>query len=251
MRIFLNLVALIVELALIAGAGYLGWKHPDILAMIAAGATLLLGGYLEYARFAHEMPFYFDRQLSGIRSVLARLWTSAETLAKAAVAGFIALLTFSGTDADRLQWTAVIFVAVLFIGTTALLRVSLNWGRGSVRWGYFRLSLPLGILFSAGIYALGEAKLIQTASFGGIAYNATFNLATQPSLADASEFLFQLSQATDSLIGTMLGLVVPETYVPIIQIIASTNVLPGFVVAVFAVAIVQIVLWVRDLGSAK
>jgi hypothetical protein len=245
MRILLNLIALLVELALIAGLGYLGARHPEYLAVVAAACTLLLGGYLEYARFAHEMPFYFERELSGWRKVLARIWTASETFAKAAVAGFIALLTFSGTDADRLQWTAILFIVVLFVGTTALLRVSLTWGRGAVRWGYFRLALPLGILFSAGIYALGEANLIKTASFSGIAYNATFNLAMQPKLADASEFLFQLSQATDNLIGTMLALVIPESYVPAVQIVASTNVLPGFMISVFAVAIAQFVIAIQ------
>ncbi|MEO1265967.1 MAG: hypothetical protein AAFV26_09705, partial [Pseudomonadota bacterium] len=84
-----------------------------------------------------------------------------------------------------------------------------------------------------------EAGMLPAASFGGLAYTATFELAQNPTLDDASEFLFQLSQATDSLIASMLGLVIPPAYVPAVQIVASTNVLPGFVIAVFAVAIAQ------------
>ncbi len=248
MQVVLNLVSLAVEIALIAGAAWLAATEPMIFAGVAAAAALLQGLMLEYARRSHEMPVLLGKRLTGVRAAAARVWTTGEAFIKAAAAGFVALLMVSGTNADRLWWTAILFGVVTFIGTTILLRLSLNWRHRALRWGYFRLSLPLGLLFSAGIFAMTEAKLLPQASFSGLAYTATFELAQSPTLEDASEFLFQLSQATDSLIAKMLGLVIPEAYVPFVQIVASTNVLPGFVIAVFAVAIAQIALLMAGHG---
>ncbi len=241
MRVFINFIALAVELALIVGIAFVGSRYPQEFAILTAAVALLAALFLEYARFAHEMPFYFGRSLSGIASVGARVWTTGESVFKSVVAGFVALLTFSGTNPERLMWTGVLFGVCVFIGTTLLLRIKLGWGVRAVRWGYFRLAIPLGFLYSAGIYVLTQAGKVPTASFGDVAYDATFNLARNPSIADASEFLFKLTQATDSLIAALLGAVIPQDYVPWVQIVASTNVLPGFILAVYCVAIVRIV----------
>ncbi|MEM1307176.1 MAG: hypothetical protein AAGG99_06605 [Pseudomonadota bacterium] len=146
MAFLLNLTALIVELALIAAIAWIGAYEPVIFAMAAAAVALSSGLYLEYARLSHEMPFYFGRQLSGLRAAIARVWSTSEAILKAALAGFVGLLTFSGTDQSRLEFQALLFAGCLLVGTTILTRISSTWGRGAVRWGYFRLSLPLGIL---------------------------------------------------------------------------------------------------------
>ena len=250
MRVVLNFIALVVELALIAGAAWVGARHPTWFAVLTVLVAFSAAATLEYQRLAHEMPFYFGRKLAGIPAALARVWSTSEAVLKSAVAGLVALLTFSGTDPDRLQWVAILFGVCVFIGTTMLLRISLTWGSKAVRWGYFRLGLPLGIAYSAGIYLLTEAGLLKESSLGGLAYNATFNLARNPSVAEASEFLFQLSQATDALIAQILATVIPLQYVPLVQIVASTNVLPGFVMAVFATAIARVVFAIYRLGGA-
>lgn len=251
MGIVLNFVALLVELACIAAIAWLGAYEPIWFAILATAVAFSSGVTLEFARLSHEMPFYFGRKLAGLRAALARIWSTSEAVFKAALAGFVALLTFSGTDQSRLEFTAVLFAGCLLIGTTVLTRVSSTWGQGAVRWGYFRLALPLGIVYSAGIYALGASGLIKTATFGGLATDLVFNLAQTPDLESASEFLFRLSQATDDLIGKLLAMVVPEAYVPAIQIVASTNVLPGFVLAVFSVALARIIFAIQSIGTPR
>jgi len=241
MRILLNFVALVVEVTLIAAVAWLGAKHPNWFAAVTVLIALSAAVPLEFQRLAHEMPFYFGRKLAGIAAVGARVWATSEAVLKSAVAGLVALLTFSGTDPARLQWMAILFAVCVFIGTTMLLRISLTWGAKAVRWGYFRLGLPLGIAYSAGVYLLSEAHVIKQSTISGLAYTATFDLARNPTISQASEFLFQLSQATDALIGQILATVIPVDYVPLVQIVASTNVLPGFVLAVFATAIARIV----------
>ncbi|MEL6225785.1 MAG: hypothetical protein AAFR01_02050 [Pseudomonadota bacterium] len=245
MQFVLNVVALFVEIALIGGAAFVGAKHPEWFAALAVLVAFSSGVTMDYARLAHEMPFYFGRALSGIRSSLARAWATTEALLKATFAGFIGLLTFSGTDQARLDYTAVLFAVCVLVGTSVLTRISFRWGQGALRWGYFRLALPLGILFSAGVYAMGESGLIQQASAASLAGDIIFNLAQSPDIKTASEFLFRLGQATDNLIGTMLGFAVPAEYVPIVQIVASTNVLPGFVIAAFVVAITRLVFLIQ------
>lgn len=241
MRIVVNVLALTLELALIFAIAWIGATSPQVFALLTIGVALIVALGLEYARIVYEMPFYFGRRLTGVAAAGAVVWVLLESLFKSLVAGFVALLTFSGTNEDRLFWTAILFAACLLVGTTLLLRVRLNWGELAVRWGYFRLVVPLGFLYSAGVYVLTQAGKLPSAGFGDVAFDATFNLAPRPSIDSASEFLFKLAQATDSLIAGLLQLAIPASYVPVVQIIASTNVLPGFVLAVYTVAIVRVV----------
>lgn len=241
MRIIVNVFALVLELALIVAVAYVGATSPEIFALLTAFVALAVALGLEYARIVYEMPFYFGRRLTGVAAAGAVVWVALESVFKSMVAAFVALLTFSGTDENRLFWISILFAACLLVGTTALLRIGLNWGELAVRWGYFRLAVPLGFLYSAGIYGLTQAGKLPAAGFDDVAFDATFNLPARPTIDSASEFLFKLTQATDSLIAALLSVVIPSNYVPLVQIVASTNVLPGFVLAVFTVAIVRMV----------
>ena len=249
MRFVVNFLALVIELALIGAVGYLGALYPLHFALVTAGVTLIAALGLEHARLVHEMPFYFGRPLSSAAMAGLRVWSSSESIVKAIIAGFVALLTFSGTNDERLFWTAILFAACVFVGTTVLLRVFLTWRERAVRWGYFRLAIPLGFLYSAGVYVLTQAGKLPSAHFGDVAFDATFNLARSPTIESASEFLYKLSQATDGLIGALLSTVLPPDVVPYVQILASTNVLPGYILAVYTVAIVRVAFAVQSLGG--
>lgn len=202
MRVIVNAVILAIELALIAGAAWLAWRQPMMFAALTAVMILAFGWWLEWARLAHEFTFYVEgRGISGRwRRVVMVVLASGETLVKALLAASAALLTFTGLSADRLMLAAGLFAAVTFLGTSTLRRLSRSFNVRPTRWGYFRLAVPLGLLFSLGTQVLVGVGLIETKSLTEIAKALVFDLPEHPGLAQLSEFLFDVKQMLDALI---------------------------------------------------
>lgn len=234
LRIIKNILIMACELALIAGAAWLGYHFPIYFAILTVVLSLALGLWLEFARLSHEFPFYFDRKPSGY-AIFLRLVASIDGLVKALLAGVMALLTFSGTNQDRLLWVAIIFGVAVFAGTSLLRRLSISFGAHPARWGYFRLAAPLGLLFSLAV------SFLPTISLADLGFKAVFDLPPRPSIEQASEFLFVLKQKFDELIQTVLSGFVPPDAAQILAALVSVNVLSGFVIALYAVVIAEIV----------
>ena len=234
MRIILNAIIMAAELAAIAGVAWLGLNFPLTFALATALIALGLGASLEIARLKNEMPFYFDR-LPGRSQIFAALVGTLEALVKAILAGVVGLLTFLGTDADRLTSVAVIFAICLFAGCAAVRWLSYRLEARPLRWGYFRLAAPLGILFSAGLSLLPSPGLTE------LAKRAAFDLPERPSLTEASEFLFLLKQSFDDIVERMLGWIFDPGIAQGIAALFSVNMLSGFVLALYAVLIAEAV----------
>ena len=69
-----------------------------------------------------------------------------------------------------------------------------------LRWGYFRLAPPLGLLFSAGLALLARRRLLPPSSVTDIGWKIIFEMPAQPSIEQVSELFFQLKQAFDDFI---------------------------------------------------
>ena len=106
-----------------------------------------------------------------------------------------------------------------------------------MRWGYFRLAPLLGLMFSAGLALLAAAAVLPAASVGDIGWKIIFDMPPQPSIAEASELLFQIKQAFDDFIVTVLGTMLDERLARLVAIVISVNVLSGFVSALYAALI--------------
>jgi hypothetical protein len=106
-----------------------------------------------------------------------------------------------------------------------------------MRWGYFRLAPPLGLLFSAGLALLAAAQILPAANVTGIGWDIIFNTPAQPSVEQVSELFFQLKQAFDEFIVKALSVIVSEEWARLIGVVVSVNVLSGFVTAVYAALI--------------
>ncbi|MFM9940927.1 MAG: hypothetical protein ACKVP7_15695 [Hyphomicrobiaceae bacterium] len=234
MRLLLNMLTVAVELALVAGTGWLAWKQPLLFMGLTLVLALGLGLKLELARITHEMPFYFER--SGRLGAALRLAVgSGEAILKALVVGGIALITFSGTDAARLLAMAAIFAVLVLTGSMALRRAHLSLGMKPARWGYFRMGAPLGLLVSV---AMGFFPAPTT---GAIAWRALFDLPQRPNLAQLGETLFQVRLWADDMIVRVLGVWLGPDGAKLAGLVISSNVLTGFLVALYAVAISEVV----------
>ncbi|MDQ8700396.1 hypothetical protein [Hyphomicrobium sp. LHD-15] len=236
LRILLNGVIMAAEIAAVAGVAALGFYHPFLFAALTAGLSFLLGLRLEMARLSYELPFYFEGQRSP-RRLLVALVGGVEALMKGVLAGLAALFTFGGTDSSRLFWVAVVFGLTTYLGSSALRALSVSFRAQPWRWGYFRLGPPLGLLFSAGLAAFAAVGLIHAASVGEIGWKLVWELPEKPSVSQVSELFFQLKQAFDDFIVTLLATVMPQEWARLVGVVISVNVLTGFVASVYAAVI--------------
>ncbi|HUS95714.1 MAG TPA: hypothetical protein VMX97_03125 [Hyphomicrobiaceae bacterium] len=249
MRFILNLAILLVEAGLIAMAAAVAFAYPLVFAGLTAGLVLVTGWQLERARLIFEYPFYLEDKGAGgrgawggrCRAGALGVLAMGETFIKALLAGVVALLTFSGVNDERLWLTALVFGATTFLGTSVLRWLSISFGVNPARWGYFRLAIPLGVMFSVGMQMLVAVGLIELKSLQQIASTIVFELPQQPSLPVVSEFLFNVKQTLDALVVEFLKRLIDERYAQVVAMVISLNLLAGLVVGIYAVLIAEVV----------
>jgi len=236
LRILVNALIMAAEIAAVAGVAAFGYQHPFIFAGVTAGLSFLLGLRLEVARLRYELPFYFGALVTpGV--LLTGLVGFSEAALKGVLAGVAALFTFSGTDADRLFWVAVVFGVCIYAGASLLRLLSIRANALPMRWGYFRLAPLLGLMFSAGLALLATIAVLPAASVGDIGWQILFNLPPHPSIEQVSELFFQIKQAFDDFIVTVLSVALDARLAWLAGIVISVNVLSGFVSALYAALI--------------
>lgn len=238
-RFIVNAAILAFELGLVVASAWLGLNYPLTFAAVTASMALAFGLVLEHARLRNELGFYFGQGFSG-NGLFVRLMSLIDAIVKALLAGLMALLTFSGTDQDRLIWVAVFFAACVFAGTSLLRRLSISLDARPSRWGYFRLAAPLGLLFSLAL------SLLPSRSFADIGMTIIFDLPAKPGISEASEVLFVLKQKFDAMIVLLLSGFMSPDAAQIAGAFVSVNVLSGFVIAIYAVLIAEAVRWLED-----
>jgi hypothetical protein len=235
-RILLNGLIMAAEIGAVAAVAWLGYVHPFLFAAFTAALSFALGLRLEIKRLSFELPFYFEGARSP-RILLVGVVGFVEALMKGVLAGLAALFTFAGTDSTRLFWVAVVFGVTTYAGSAALRALSVSLRAQPWRWGYFRLAPPLGLAFSAGLAMLAAVGVLHATSVGEIGWKLVWELPQKPSVSQVSELFFQLKQAFDDFIVTLLRAVMSEEWARVVGIVVSVNVLTGFVAAVYAAVI--------------
>jgi hypothetical protein len=233
LRIFVNGLIMAGELIAVAGIAAFASHSPFLFAGLTAGLSFLLGLRLEVARLRYELPFYFGGPIKRGTFITALIGASEATF-KGVVAGISALFTFAGTNMDRLYWVSILFGVCVYIGASVLRLLSIRAEALPMRWGYFRLAPALGLLFSAGLALLAAAHLLPAVSVADIGWEIIFKVPTHPSIEQVSELIFQIKQAFDDFIVTVLSVVLGEELARLIGIVVSVNVLSGFVSALYA-----------------
>lgn len=245
LRVLANALVLALEIAAIAAAAWCAWQYPLPFAVVTGVFALAFGLSLEYARLKNEFAFYFGRPL-GAGSIPALIYSAGEAIVKGLLAGLAALLTFSGTNQNRLWYVAALFAATVFAGTSLLRWLNVRLGANPARWGYFRLSAMLGLMFSAGLTALAALGVIETPSLTDIVRTTLWDTAARPPVTEASELLFKLKQYLDSAIVSFLSIWTGPQAAQGLGIVLSSNMLTGFVAAIYALVIASIVRAIDD-----
>lgn len=240
LRVVVNALIMVAELATVAAVAWLGWQYPFWFALGTAVLAFLLGLQLDFARLKHEYPFYFEAKRPPLFWAL-RLVSFWDSLVKALVAGLVAVLTFSGTDDERRLAVAVCFAVAVYAGTSLLRRLSISFGARPARWGFFRLALPLGLIFSCGVAFAAALGYLRVATLADIGRQLVFDMPARPNIAQVSDLLFNLKQYIDSVIATLLAQLMPPDWAQIASLIVSVNILTGFIVAIYALVIAEAV----------
>jgi hypothetical protein len=209
-----------------------------VFAGVTAALSFLLGLRLEVARLRYELPFYFGGLVTR-GAIFTGLVGFVEASFKGIVAGVATLFTFSGTDANRLLWVSLLFGLCVYAGASLLRLLSIKSDALPMRWGYFRLAPVLGLLFSAGLALIAASGALPQTSVSGLGWKIIFETPTRPSIEQVSELFFQIKQAFDQFIVSILTQVVGAGWARIIAVVISVNVLSGFVSALYAALIAQ------------
>jgi hypothetical protein len=238
-RAFVNLLILAIEVGLIIAVAWLGYTFPLAFAGLTFVLALVAGTRLEVMRLSNEIGFYFDRP-SAQPGLGLWLVAISEAMFKAVLAGVIALITFSGTDPNRLLWIAIAFGATVFAGSSLLRWMTNRFQARPGRWGYFRIAAPLGLLYSAMI------AFLPAPTYGKLGWDLLFNIASKPTLNQASEMLFLLKQKFDELCLALLKTVMAPELASVVAVLISVNMLTGFVAGLFAVMAAELVRGLED-----
>ena len=242
LRVAVNALIMAAELAAITGIAWVGWQYPYAFAAATAVLAFLLGLHLDYARLKHEYPFYFDREqpryLIGLRAL-----ASGDSLLKGLIAGLVAMLTFAGNDDGRRLAAAVCFAVAVYAGASLLRRLSISFGAKPARWGFFRLAVPLGLVFSCAVALAAAFGYVKVATLVDVGRQMVFDMPSKPTIEQVSDLLFNLKQYIDTVIATLLSTLMPIEWAQVLGLIVSVNVLTGFIVALYALVIAEAVRW--------
>ena len=240
MRVILNLLLIVFEIAACVALAWLGLNYPIIFAAATGALAFILGLRLEVLRLRNEMPFYFGPGNS-LRGLFVPIVGFGEALFKGLLAGVAALFTFSGTDQGRLFWVAVAFGLTVYAGAGLLRWLAIRLDARPERWGFFRLGPPLGLLFSAAIAFLAVYGLVPSPTVSDIGWTIVWEMPKIPTVEQTSELFFRLKQAFDDFVVTLLSVHLPTVWARALGIVLSVNVLAGFVASLYAAIIAGIV----------
>ena len=241
LRVLHNAIVFLLELSAIAGISFLALQAPFVFAGLTMALVLTVGAVLEWLRLRHELPFFFADRRPG-RMIIVTTAAFVEVVVKSILAGAAALLTFAGSDPGRLQLMAVLLALSLLAGTGLLRRCFLSLNVRPMRWGYFRLAVPMGVLFSLLVQGSVAADLISVASLRELAGSLVFDLPEKPSLTQISDLAFHTKQVVDSLVVDFVTRLAGPNWAGVAAVVVSLNVLTGFVIAIYAVIITEGVL---------
>ena len=244
-RIFINAIIMAMEAGTIAGLAWIGYQYPYHFAALTILTSFALGFVLERARFIYDLPFFFEK-VGWLRKVVYGSIAVVEAVWKGLLAGLVALLTFSGTDDARRYWIAIAFGVTVWLGASVLRRLAITFNARASRWGYFRLAVPLGLVFSVGLSVLNAFGMVKTPGVWELLQHITLDLPKTPNLPQLSELLFKLKLFFDGLVVAILEKFLPQNVAYGVGVLVSVNTLTGFVAAIYAVIIAEVVLKLED-----
>ncbi len=208
------------------GLLFISFSFPIFFGIVTFFLSLLIFSRLEHDRKTHERTFYFIEEPNKIFSALFKISSKGEVLVKSLIFSVLTIILFSGTNDERKILISYAFIVLVWLGALIL---SILEKRSKVhveRWGYVRISLFLGVVFSLLISSIEGIGLLEiTKSL----------VARDLNLDEGAELIygliFQLDKALQNIFVKLFGDFVGKS----ISLVLTTNIAYGFVVYVYVV----------------
>lgn len=206
---------------------------PFLFAAMTLFLSVKLFGRVERDKALHEVSFYLARPPSPRLLRFLKAWSIGEVAAKSALFGALPLFLFGGTNEDRIGTLGFVFVLSVLATYLVLRRVESLAGLDILRWGYLRLSLVAGVVFSL------IASLVPGMGLGGITKSVGKQTFSQLGFHEIIELTYGLLYQINSFISSaLISLLGPIGW--LISLVLSTHVIYGFIVLLYALLLIRI-----------
>jgi hypothetical protein len=207
---------------------------PLLFSLITFLLYSLIFGRIEYQKNLHDIMFYKEGEIPARTKTWFARYSICEIFIKSLVYAILPLFLFCGTKQSRIVTIAVIFTACVFFGYCILRLVRSRLRVDVIRWGYIRLALIIGILFS--VLTSGVAGI----GVGDLTWDTTRQtLWTDIQFSEVVELLYGLSYYVDAFISWMLVKIFGNIFGHVLGIIISTTVVHGFVILLYAMILLM------------
>ena len=202
---------------------------PIFFGIVTFFLSLFIFSRLEHDKKTHERTFYFIEEPSKIFSAFLQISSKGEVLVKSFIFGVLTIILFAGTDMRRIVSISYVFILLVWLGALVL---SILEKRSKVhveRWGYVRISLFLGVVFSLLISSIEGIGLWEITK--SLVENKTNGL----SLDKGAELIYGLFRQLDQILEGIFVNLFGNFIGKFISIVLSADIAYGFVVYVYVV----------------
>ncbi len=202
---------------------------PIFFGIVTFFLSWLIFNRLEYDKKIHERTFYFIEKPNEIFSAFLKISSKGEVFVKSLIFSVLTIILFSGTDAQRKGLTSCAFILLVWLGALVL---SILEKRSKVhveRWGYVRISLFLGVVFSLLISSIGGIGLWEITK--SLVENKTNGLGLDKGVELIHGLFYQLDEILEGIFVNLFGGFVGKS----ISLILTINVAYGFIIYIYVV----------------
>jgi hypothetical protein len=211
-----------------------GLYYPIFFATITFVSSMIVLGQIELDRNAHEVHFYTQEDLTPSVKRWLKAYTVVEVVGRSTIFAILSFLLFSGTDSLRITLVAISFLVCVLLGYYFLRWLQFVSSINVARWGYVRLSILLGVLFST------ISGSIPGIGISEIAWSTYKTIMLSPSIDGVAELLFGLTYKVNEIVLRILQSLLGSFLGSIVSVLISTNVLFGFVVFLYSLLLLKL-----------
>ena len=223
----------IICLFMVGVYGLILW--PRFFGIATFFASIIVFGRIEYEKNRHAIGYFTIGEMPASARRWLLSYSFVEVILRSAIFGILAVLLFSGTDSVRINILAVLFTASILAGYYCLRFIQRFAYIDAVRWGYIKLSVILGVIFSI------LSAAIPGMTITDIVLNSARGKLRQHSFDEFAELLYGLLSQLNSFITNTLQILFGGVLGWFFSLIISVNVIYGFVVLVYSLLLLRLI----------
>jgi hypothetical protein len=222
---------ILVLLLVLAGAGFAA-SEPKYFGWISFLLALLMLSRLEMQKSVHERSFYYLEPPTPKMIRIFRQVSLGEVFIKSAIIGSLAMFAVTGRTSDGLHTVVTGFIFCVMLGSAIIYCAKRYRKFDVVRWGFARLSIILGIVFSeiiSSVPGISGAVIIK---------RFLWSPEDVDTLREAVQTFHGVSYKLNNLTDTALSKALGDVLATPVQVVLSTDVTYGFVILPYCLLVI-------------